>query len=70
MQGVGLFSDLNLNGPSPLRAQPGRGVWGPSQVPSTRVKKWQRALTPIVVVAIGVAVFFLARMFFLAMTGA
>ena len=31
-----VFSDLNLNGQVPTRAQAGRGSWGPKGVPSTR----------------------------------
>ncbi|MFV0428093.1 MAG: hypothetical protein ACK5KO_01485 [Arachnia sp.] len=64
-----VFSQLNLNGATPLRAQPKVGDWGPSLVPTTRWKKWQRILVPIVAVAIAVGVFFLGRMFFLMMTG-
>ena len=64
-----VFSNLNLDGQAPLRAQPGRGVWGPSGVPTTRWKKFQRILVPIVVVALAVALFFLGRMFYLILTG-
>ncbi len=63
-----VFSDLNLNGKNPMRAQPRIGDWGPQKVPSTRVKKWQRVLVPIVAVLLAVGVFFLGRMFYLAMT--
>lgn len=62
-------SDLNLNGPTPLRVQPGRGVWGPPGVPTTRWKKFQRILVPVVTVAIAVGLFFLGRMFYLILTG-
>ncbi|MDO5081881.1 hypothetical protein EII34_01935 [Arachnia propionica] len=62
-------SDLNLNARTPLRAQPAVGVWGPQAVPSTRWKKWQRALVPLIAVGIAVGVFFLARMFYLALVG-
>lgn len=64
-----MFSNLNLNGDAPVRAQPGVGEHGPSRVPSTRWKKWQRVLVPLLLVAVCVAVFFLARSFFLMMTG-
>lgn len=64
-----IFSDLNLNGRSPLRAQPGLGEWGPHHVPTTRWKKWQRVLVPIVAVALAVGLFFLARSFYLMLTG-
>ena len=49
-----IFSNLNLSGDAPVRAQVGRGRWGPTGVPSTRWKKIQRILIPFVVVAIGV----------------
>lgn len=63
-----MFSDLNLNGKNPMRAQPRVGDWGPQKVPTTRGKKWQRVLVPIIAVLIAVAVFFLARMFYQALT--
>lgn len=63
-----VFSDLNLNGKNPMRAQPRIGDWGPEKVPSTRGKKWQRVLVPIIAVLLAVGVFFLGRMFYLAMT--
>lgn len=62
-------SDLNLDGQSPLRAQPARGSWGPPGVPGTRWKKFQRILVPVVTVAIAVGLFFLGRMFYLILTG-
>ncbi|MBB1516253.1 hypothetical protein H5398_09770 [Tessaracoccus sp. MC1679] len=65
-----IFSNLNLSGDAPVRAQVGRGPWGPTGVPSTRWKKVQRILIPFVVVAIGVGLFFLGRMFYLILTGA
>lgn len=65
-----VFSDLNLNGPSPMRAQPKVGEWGPHQVPGTRWKKWQRVIVPVLAVALSVGVFFLGRMFYLMLTGA
>lgn len=49
-----VFTDLNLNGTTPARAQPRIGEWGPVGVPSTRSKKWLRlwvALTFVVAVA-------------------
>ncbi|MHA6509620.1 hypothetical protein [Tessaracoccus sp. Y1736] len=65
-----IFSDLNLNDNVPVRAQVGRGPWGPTGVPSTRLKKVQRLVVPFVVVAIAVGLFFLGRMFYLILTGA
>lgn len=64
-----VFTDLNLNGRAPVRAQADRGIWGPRGVPSTRMKKAQRIIVPIVVTGIAVALFFLGRMFFLIMSG-
>ena len=66
---VRVFSDLNLNGSTPLRAQPRVGEWGPELVPSTRWKKWARVLVPVITVGLAVAVFFLARTFYLILTG-
>lgn len=63
-----VFSDLNLNGKSPMRAQPKVGEWGPPLVPSTRWKKWQRVLVPLVAVGVAVGLFFLGRMFYLLLT--
>ena len=65
-----VFSDLDLNGKGPTRAQAGRGGWGPAGVPSTRWKKFQRIIVPVIVVGIAVALFFLGRMFYLLLTGA
>lgn len=64
------FSDLNLDGQSPLRAQPDRGEWGPLDVPSTRQKRWVRIVVPVVAVAIAVGLFFLGRFFYLVLIGA
>lgn len=64
-----IFSNLNLNGHAPVRAQPKLGEWGPQRVVSTRRKKWQRVLVPIVAVGLAVGVFFLGRMFYLMLTG-
>lgn len=63
-------SDLNLDGSTPMRVQPGRGPWGPPGVPGTRWKKFQRILVPVVAVAIATGLFFLGRMFYLILTGA
>ena len=65
---VRVFTDLNLNGKHPMRAQPRVGDWGPEKVPSTRFKKRQRVLVPIIAVLLAVGVFFLGRMFYLALT--
>ncbi|GAA4899890.1 hypothetical protein GCM10025789_17760 [Tessaracoccus lubricantis] len=64
-----MFSNLNLDGHTPMRVQPARGAWGPRGVPGTRWKKFQRIIVPIITVAIGVGLFFLGRMFYLILTG-
>lgn len=51
-----------------MRAQPRVGQWGPVRVPSTRAKKVQRIVVPIVAVALAVGLFFLGRMFYLQLT--
>lgn len=63
-----IFSDLNLNGQAPLRAQPKVGEWGPDRVISTRAKKWQRVLVPVVSLLLAIGLFFLGRMFYLMLT--
>ncbi|RRD47911.1 hypothetical protein [Tessaracoccus sp. OH4464_COT-324] len=65
---MALFSNLNLNDSTPLRAHPIVGM-GPKQVHSTRLKVIVRALTPVVAVALGVGLFLLGRVFYLALTG-
>jgi hypothetical protein len=57
---VGIFTDLNLNGRTPVRVQPRNGEWGPLGVPSTRAKKIQRIIAPIafVVVLAGLSALF------------
>ncbi|MGL4832691.1 MAG: hypothetical protein ACRCWS_09000 [Propionibacteriaceae bacterium] len=39
---MGIFSNLDLHGSSSYRAQPKVGQWGPTMVPSTGFKKFQR----------------------------
>lgn len=65
---MALFSDLDLSGDVPLHARPAFGR-GPRQVHSTRLKKLIRIATPIVAVAIAMALFFVGRMFYLMLTG-
>lgn len=49
---VPFFTDLNLDGRTPIRVRPRLGEWGPRKVPSTRLKKVQRILAPIVFVLV------------------
>lgn len=37
-----IFTDLNLNGDTPPRVQPRLGIWGPTEVPTTKRKRWMR----------------------------
>lgn len=67
---MGSFSDLDLNGSIPVRAQVGRGPGGTSTAQSARWKKSVRIIIPIVAIAIAVGLFFLGRMFYLILTGA
>ncbi|PID50858.1 MAG: hypothetical protein CR980_01465 [Propionibacteriales bacterium] len=39
-----IFTDLNLNGDTPLRVRPGLGEWGPQKAVTTRKKKRARIL--------------------------
>ncbi|HOB05785.1 MAG TPA: hypothetical protein PKM36_11005 [Propionibacteriaceae bacterium] len=52
-----VFTDLNLNGQAPARAQPKIGEWGPVGVPTTRSKKWFRLWSSLVFVAATAALF-------------
>ncbi len=42
-----VFTDLNLNGDTPLRARPRLGEWGPKKAVTTRKKKRARILAII-----------------------
>ena len=64
-----VFSDLNLDGTSPVRSQPELGEWGPRNVPSTRWKRWQRLLVSVVFVIAVVAVVALGYFFYRALQG-
>ncbi|GAB3623236.1 hypothetical protein GCM10027418_13180 [Mariniluteicoccus endophyticus] len=55
----GMVSDLDLNGTVPPRAVPVLGDWGPDEVVSTRAKRRQRWVVPVLfvvaLVVVGVA---------------
>ncbi|MSS45534.1 hypothetical protein FYJ43_05650 [Cutibacterium sp. WCA-380-WT-3A] len=56
---MGLFTNLNLDGQTPVRTRPrvGDEQWAPAVVPTTKRKKVQRVLAPIAFcVALGVLV--------------
>ncbi|HET9127726.1 MAG TPA: hypothetical protein VHO26_09335 [Propionibacteriaceae bacterium] len=48
---MAVFSNLNLNGRTPLRVQPKVGIWGPEGVPTTRAKKRMRIWVSLAFVA-------------------
>jgi hypothetical protein len=52
-----VFTDVNLNGRVPARAQPRIGEWGPQGVPTTRSKKWRRLWVSLVFLAATGALF-------------
>jgi len=64
-----VFSDLNLNGPTPVRVQPKLGEWGPVEVPTTKSKKRARFIAPIAFVIAGLACFLLGYWVWHMMTG-
>ena len=55
----GVWSDLDLNGDTPVRVRPDVGDWGPTLLPSTREKQRVRRWVPVlatVILAVLVAV--------------
>lgn len=66
---VKLFSNLNLNGATPVRVQPRLGEWGPDDVPSTRSKKRTRVVVAIAFPVAALCVFLLGWFVYYLMTG-
>ena len=64
-----IFSNLNLNGPTPPRVQPILGEWGPVKVPTTRQKKRMRIWVSLVLLAAMTATFLLGWLVYYLMTG-
>ena len=63
---MGFFTNLNLDGQTPVRTRPrvGEEQWAPAAVPTTKRKKAQRVLAPIafsvaLAVLVGVWYYFL-----------
>ncbi|GAA1713933.1 hypothetical protein [Propioniferax innocua] len=50
--GGGIWSDLDLNGETPVRVRPDVGDWGPKLLPSTRQKQRLRRWVPVLAVVI------------------
>lgn len=70
-QGVSLriFSNLNLNGPTPVRVQPRLGELGPDGVPTTRSKKRMRIWVSLAMFGFALAIFLLGWYVFYLTTG-
>lgn len=64
-----IFSNLNLNGPTPPRVQPVLGEWGPVKVPTTKQKKRMRIWVGLVLLAAMIAIFLLGWFIYYLMTG-
>lgn len=64
-----LFSDLNLNGATPVRVQPQTGEWEPKRVPTTKQKKKARITVSIVFVVTVVGLFYLGDFFYKTLMG-
>ena len=64
-----LFSDLNLNGDTPVRVQPQLGEWEPRRVPTTKQKKRVRFTVTGIFSAVVVALFLLGNYFYKILMG-
>lgn len=64
-----IFSDLNLNGDTPVRVQPKLGEWGPARVPTTKQKKRVRLLVTVGFAAVVTALFLLGNYFYKILMG-
>ncbi len=64
-----IFSDLKLDGPAAPRARPGISRWGGADIPSTRKKRWQRVLAPILFVLMAIVITALGYFFYKALGG-
>jgi hypothetical protein len=63
------FSNLNLNGHTPLRVQPTIGEWGPEEVPTTKKKKRMRIYVALALPVTMLACFILGWFVYFLMTG-
>ena len=64
-----IFSNLNLNGPTPPRVQPVLGEWGPANVPTTKQKRRMRIWVGLVLLGAMLAIFLLGWYVYYLMTG-
>lgn len=66
---VNMFSEVDLDGASPVRVRPGVGEWGPVNVPSTAQKKRMRIWVVLAFIASACLVCFLGYQFYQAIMG-
>ena len=64
-----IFSNLNLNGPTPPRVQPVLGEWGPQNVPTTKQKRRMRIWVGLALLGGMLAIFLLGWYVYYVMTG-
>ena len=64
-----IFSNLNLNGPTPPRVQPVLGDWGPTSVPTTKQKRRMRIWVGLALLGGLLAIFLLGWYVYYVMTG-
>lgn len=64
-----VFSDLNLNGDSPVRVRPVHGEWGPQVVRTTQQKKRQRIKVVVVFLVVLAVLIGLGYFWFKALMG-
>ena len=64
-----IFSNLNLNGPTPVRVQPRLGELGPDGVPTTRSKKRMRIWVSLAMFGFALAIFLLGWYVYYLTTG-
>ena len=67
--GPKIFSNLNLNGPTPPRVQPVLGEWGPANVPTTKQKRRMRIWVGLALLGAMLAIFLLGWYVYYSMTG-
>lgn len=58
-------SELDMHGDTPMRVRPEVGDWGPRLVPSTRDKRRERMLVPVVFALVMVALIAAGWVFYL-----
>jgi hypothetical protein len=59
-----VLTNLDLHPPTPVRARPEIGEWGPRSVPTTRAKKALRLVVPLLGLAVAGTIFWLGHRVF------